>query len=131
MKLRLAALSSVAALVLTLLVVTAPAANAAWFTYYREHGAKVQVCKIRNQADNSYTLKVRVDNRSASHAHTASLARTRRGEFAEVVVRAAAGRISSAKSLGYRVGDGLDWGFGEGNGISLGDIAFISDFPRC
>lgn len=126
---RLAALGAAAGLVLTLLVATAPAANAAWGTQHTFHGAKVQLCKVRTTG--GYRVKVRVDNRGGRHTHHGSVGRTRNRQYDGVQVRAAAGRISTMKAVTYRAGDQLSWGAGEGEGINFGDAARIGLIPLC
>lgn len=126
---RLAALGTVAGLALTTVLVTAPAADAAWKTQQTFHGAKVQLCKT--PAAGGWRVKVRVDNRNGDHVHHGSIGRTRNGKYAGVQVRAAAGRISPTKSVLYRAGDQLDWGGGEGEGINFGDMAVIGQITRC
>lgn len=126
---RLSALGAVAALVLSLLVATAPAANAGWKSQHTFHGAKVQLCKVRT--DGGHRVKVRLDNRRGRHTHTGSFGRVRNGKYTGAQVRAAAGRISGTKAVAVRAGDQLSWGGGEAEGISFGDVAFIRQIPVC
>ena len=126
---RLAALGTVAGLVLTLLVATGPAAHAGWRTQHSFHGAKVQLCKVRG--DGRLRIRVRVDNRNGRHTHHGSLGRTRNGRYTGVVVRAAAGRVSTVKALTYRAGDDLSWGGGETEGINFGDAVRLGRVPVC
>ena len=126
---RPAALAALAALILGLLVATAPSAHAAWDTQYRTHGAKIQLCKV--PGDGYYRVRVRVDNRRGKHTHHGSVGRTRNGRYVGVVVRAAAGKVSRTKSVIYRNGDELSSGAGHQEGINFGDAARIQNIPRC
>jgi hypothetical protein len=130
MKTRLAALGTTSGLVLALLLAVAPSAHAAWGTQHTFHGAKVQLCKMTT-AGGSTRVRVRVDNRGGEHTHHGSVGRTRNGEYHSVQVRAAAGRVSSVKAITYRLGDDLDWGGGEGEGINFGDSTRIGRIPAC
>lgn len=126
---RPAALTAAVALVLGLLVATAPAAQAAWGTQQTFHGAKVQLCKVRG--DGYHRIRVRLDNRRGKHTHHGSVGRTRDNRYHGVIVRARAGKVSATKSIVYRSGDQLDWGGGEGEGINFGDAVRLGRVPRC
>ncbi len=127
---RLVSLASAAVVTGTLLVSTAPAANAAWGTQLMFHGATVQACKVHVEGQR-FQLRVRVNNRGGKHAHTGAIFRIRNGNTASAMVRAGAGRVSGYKSLVVRSGDRLEAGAGEGDGIGLGAIFRLKDTPRC
>lgn len=111
-------------------VLTASSAEAAWSAGASVHGGKTQLCKVRHN-DGSLTIRVRLDNRGASHTHLGGLSRTRDGQRANVEVRAAAGRISGTKSLRWRSGDTLSVGIGEPTGEGLGGGASPSQISVC
>lgn len=113
-----------------LLVSTAPAASAAWFTQHALHGAKIQVCKVHVEGQR-YRVRVRVDNRNGKHVHVGQVQRTRNGNTASVTARAGAGAVSGAKSILVRTGDQLGSSAGESNGTVLGDTLRLGDLPRC
>lgn len=123
---RPAALATLAGLVLSSVLAVAPAAHAAWRTEHTFHGAKLQLCKAA-----PWRIKVRVDNRNGDHTHHGSVGYTRNGDYDGVQVRAAAGRVSKARTITYRAGDELSWGGGEGEGINFGDLLRPAGLPRC
>lgn len=123
------ALAAAVGLTLGLLVATAPSASAAWQTQQTFHGAKVQLCKVR--ISGGWRIKVRLDNRRGDHVHHGAVGRDRNGRYTGVQVRAAAGRISSVKSVTYRAGDDLSWGGGEGEGINFGDMTTPGRISAC
>lgn len=129
---RLAALGLLTGLLIGLCLVVPPASQAAWGTQHTFHGAKLQLCKTRSEGSSRYdVLRMRLDNRGARHVHHGSIGRNRNGRYTGVMVRAAAGRMSSVKSITFRSTDELIWGGGEGEGINFGDTVRLRDVRVC
>ena len=127
---RLTALGVLPGLVLGALVLTGPAADAAWHDAMQIHGGKLQVCKV--PLDGGRTrVKVRLDNRGASHAHLGGITRVRGDDQVQRNLRAAAGRLSDVKSLVLRRGDQLGAGMGETTGEGAGGELPLSTVSRC
>ncbi|WP_243058384.1 hypothetical protein [Nocardioides sp. SR21] len=127
---RLTVLGALTCLLLATMTLTGPAAHAAWTTSMRTHGAKLQLCK-EPLGDGRIRVKVRLDNRGASHAHVAGMSRTRGEERVDATFRTAAGRLSGVKSLVWQRGDYFTAGMGEITGEGAGGDFLVGDLARC
>ncbi len=87
------------------------------------------MCKVR--VTGGYRIKVRLDNRRATHTHIGGLYRSRNGNTAQVRVKAARGRVSATKALLWRPGYQLSVGIGELDGRGLGGGIYPSSIARC
>lgn len=127
---RLTVLGLLTVLVLATTALTAPAAHAAWTTSMSIHGGKLQLCK-EHLGDGRIRVKVRLDNRGASHTHLGGISRTRGGERVDANHRTAAGRLSGVKSLVWQRGDTFVAGMGEVTGEGAGGDFLVRDLARC
>lgn len=114
----------------TVQIVAATPAHARWWTGFRLHGGEVQLCKTP-LSGGRFQIKLRLDNRRASHAHVGGLSRTRGGQTTSVDVRVGGGKISTVKSLVWTRGDRLSAGIGETSGEGFGDTVMMGDLTRC
>ena len=127
---RLTVLGALTGLLLTVMTLTGPAATAAWHNALAFHGAKLQVCKV--PLDGGRTrVKVRLDNRGASHTHLGGTTRVRGTDQVSRDVRVAAGKVSDVKSLVVNRNDQLSAGMGETNGQGAGGELPLSIVSRC
>lgn len=126
---RLTSWAAITCLALAPLAVAAPA-EAAWTNMMQIHGGKLQLCKVP-LGDGRTRLKVRLDNRGASHTHLGGISRTRDGRRVDVNHRTAAGRTSDVRTIVVRRGDQLVAGMGETSGEGAGGDFALSGVARC
>ena len=127
---RLTVLGVLTCLVLATLALTGPAAQAAWSTMMRSHDGKLQLCK-EPLGDGRTRVKVRLDNRQATHVHLGGISRTRDGQRVDANHRTPAGQLSAVKSLIWQRGDYFVAGMGEASGDGAGGDFMLSSVARC
>jgi hypothetical protein len=127
---RLTAAAALLALILTALTLVAPAADAAWTTWGKRHGASAQVCRETLPGDR-VRIKLRLDNRGSDHWHRATIFRDRGGVITEIEVRAAAGRLSRVRSIVLAPGDEAGLTVHEPDGGAAGDMLRPGSLRRC